>query len=804
MYWLRTFGGLGLDRDRMPVDGMVPQRKLLVLLATLAAHDSIGRERLMALFWPESERERARGSLKQALHTLRRQLSEPEIVLGSAELRLNADRISSDVRTFTEALARGDRQAAVEIYGGPFLDGVHLDGTLEFERWLDGQRERFAASHREALEWLATDATSRGDRPAAVGWWRRLQNADPLGGRAALGLVEALDANGDRAAALRHAAVHETLLRQELGISPDPAMVQLVQRLRAIAPPASDPPPQSIDAERHAPDDAPKSSESAGPVAASSTPAVGRSTVVVAAVMLLAVVFLAGMVLWNGPIGTRVAGVAGSSPRTPAPGNRVELASVAVLPFEDMSQAGDMEYLADGLAEEILTALAGIPQLRVSARTSSFYFKGRNLPAREIAELLGVDHLLEGSIRRTGDRVRITAQLIDAREDRHLWSRTFDPELDDVFGVQETIARTVANALRVEFTADTETVIRGSTGNPAAHDRYLLGHFHWNRRSAQDIMLAIRFFEEAAELDPGYARPWAGLALAYAIIPIGFTPPLPAAVARERLELAANRALELDPTLAEVHAARAISYHFEWRWADAEREFLRALELDPGYSTAHQWYGEHLAKTGRTAAGVAAMRRALQLDPFSLVIRNDLGMALFLDGQHDAARAAWLETIAMDPGFAIPHFFLHRLEILEGNLEAAEKAGRSWVGLTGAFPDGEITTLTRAIGRPDLVSEAMEILDRWEAGPAPRWLDIGFYRAQLGDTDGVFRALERGMDAREPMMAQIGTAPWLEHVRDDPRLATLVRQLGLAIRIGDGDSEARPYETRIADSLPLE
>jgi TolB-like protein/DNA-binding SARP family transcriptional activator/Flp pilus assembly protein TadD len=775
MYRLRTFGGLVLERDGVPADEMASQRKVLAVLACLAVHGSLGRDRLMALLWPDSDAARARGSLKQAVHSLRRQLAEPELLLGTAELRLNPARIESDVQLFHESVQRGAHDEAVALYGGPFLDGVHLEGTSEFERWVDGHRDGYAARFHASLEALALAADSRGDAVAATEWWRRLQGADPLSSRVALRLMEALERGGDPAGALRHARAHELLLMEDLGLPPDPAVSLMAARLSAAVP---RPAPTREDAATAPPAPARGAPPAATPATALAAPAAAtppatpsllawrRPAIPALMVLAMAGLLAAGVVLTNGRTASGLPAAAADEAR----------ASVAVLPLVDMSPDGDLEYLGDGIAEEILNTLAGIPGMRVPARTSSFHFRGSNQSVAEIAAALGVDHILEGSLRRDGHRIRVTAQLIEAGEDRHVWSRTFDSDFADVFAVQEEIARTVAEALRPRLNDGTRGLPRAV--DPAAHDLYLRGLFHWNRRSAPDLLLAVRFFEEATALDPDYARPWAGMALAYAVIPIGFSPQLPVAEARARLERAAHRALALDPTLAEVHAARAFSYHFQWRWEDAEREYLRAIELDPRNATAHQWYGEHLAKTGRGAEAVQAMRRALELDPLSLAIRNDLGLVLMFHRQFDAARDAWEETLRMDPGFAIPHYLLHRLALTQGRLEEAEEWGRRWAELTNAAPAGEIQTLVRAVGSPALRPQAMTILRGWAAAPNPRWLDIAFYRTQLGAEDQAIAALESGLSAGAPMMVQIGHAPWVDPLRDQPRFQRLVRQLG--------------------------
>jgi TolB-like protein/DNA-binding SARP family transcriptional activator/Tfp pilus assembly protein PilF len=780
MYRLRAFGGLVLERDGVRLDVVAGHRKALSLLAALAVHGSLGRERLMALLWPESDAGRAKGSLKQAVHLLRRQLSEPDLLVGTAELRLNPDRIESDVQLFARALDAGDVEAAVALYDGPFLDGVYLDGTPEFERWADERRAELAGRYARALEELAGGAEARGDPLAAAGWWRRREAADPFNGRVALRLMRALEAAGDRAAAVRHARAHDQLLRDELGIPADPAILDLAERLRSpatpglagasLAPSAPDrvlPPPPAFPVKT-----TPESVSTAaapGP-AASPEPVTSRRRLRLAAPLLVGALVLGGAILATA--GQRLRGDGARDSHVDG------IVSLAVLPFADISPDGDQEYFSDGITEEILNSLAGIPGLRVPARTTSFYFKGRNLPVSEIAALLGVDAVLEGSVRRSGDRVRITAQLIDGRADSHLWSETFDRDLEDVFAVQAEIAGIVAEALRVRMVAPTGSERPPPTRSAEAHDLYLRGLFHWNRRSATDLGLAVGFFEEATRIDPAYARAWAGLALAYAVIPIGFTPIMAPDEAWARMDAAADRALALDPTLAEAHAARAMSYHFQRRWDDAERQFRQALALNPDYATTHQWYGEHLAKTGRGDAGVAAVRRALELDPLSLVAHNDLGLVLLLNRRFPEAIAQWERTVAMDPGFAIPHYFLHRVHLLEGRLDAAEDAGRRWAELTGAMTADAVVTLSRAPGDPDARRAALGLLHERERDPAPRWLDLAFYYVVLDERDAALHALEEGLRARGPMMLQVGAAPWFDALRGDERMERLRREAG--------------------------
>jgi Tfp pilus assembly protein PilF len=383
--------------------------------------------------------------------------------------------------------------------------------------------------------------------------------------------------------------------------------------------------------------------------------------------------------------------------------------------------------------------------------------------------------VLEGSVHRAGDQLRITTRLIDARSDSHIWSQTFDRGIDDIFAVQAEIARTVATALKVRLVPGPQAAAP-PTRDIAAYERYLRGLFHWNRRSTQDVRQAILFFEQAIQLDSTYAQPYAGLALAHAVLQLQDAS-VSAADALAAVESAAARALALNPYLAEAHAARAYSYHWQWRWDDAEREFNQALSLNPAYATAHQWYGEHLTKMGRGREGEAEMRTALALDPLSLVIHNDLGIVLMLSGRFDEAIAQLERVHAMDPAFSIPLQVLHRVHLLTGDAAAAADAGRRWAELSGVADPADIELLARATRDTLLLAGATEVLERWSRGPAPRWSDIAMYYALMHEHDRSIMALQRAFESRTPMLAQLKVAAWLDPLRSDPRVIAVLRQM---------------------------
>jgi adenylate cyclase len=326
--------------------------------------------------------------------------------------------------------------------------------------------------------------------------------------------------------------------------------------------------------------------------------------------------------------------------------------SIAVLPFMNMSEDPANEYFSDGIAEELLNLLAKVPGLQVAARTSSFAFKGRNEDASDIARRLRVGPVLEGSVRRVGDRVRITAQLIESGEGFHLWSESYDRELADVFAVQDEIARAIVTALEAELGlgANTDLARASVTRDPRAHDLYLLGLRDWYRRGDGSLRAALERFREAIRLDPDYAPAHAGLALTYAVLPMYGDFPVDQAVRGGKA--AASRAHELRPDLPEAYAALGqIAQNWEWDWLAAEQAYGRALELNPNYATAHMWRCELLTILGRHEEALRACRQGLALDPLAPVAHNQYGSALIWAAQHVEGRAAITRAIEFDPGF---------------------------------------------------------------------------------------------------------------------------------------------------------
>jgi serine/threonine-protein kinase len=420
--------------------------------------------------------------------------------------------------------------------------------------------------------------------------------------------------------------------------------------------------------------------------------------------------------------------------------------SVAVLPFADLS-GGANEYLGDGMAETLISALSGVEGLRVAARTSAFSFKGRHEDVRAIGQALGVTTVLEGSVQRAGERLRITAQLVNARDGFQLWSASFDRDVSDVFAVQDEVARAVVAALEVELVsgADAEVVELG-TRNVAAYNAYLEGRFFWNRRTTRDIESSAVYFHDAIAADSGWA------------------------------ENAARRALRLDEDLSEAHTALAAILEMRGRLDEAATSFRRAIEFDPRYPTARQWYGTYLARVGRVEEGLAQMRVAAELDPLSLVILTELGELLALAGRETEATAQYERLLALYPDAYLAHYFAGLYFLSRRDFDrAADLLGRSVAGASGDSVEGR--RIAAGVRDPDrrravLVGVA-DTATRPEVAAAA-------HRA-FGDDAAAVEAVERAVDGA------FFERVYLPHVLSvlGPELAATPRVRGAVARLAE-------------------
>jgi TolB-like protein/class 3 adenylate cyclase/Tfp pilus assembly protein PilF len=455
--------------------------------------------------------------------------------------------------------------------------------------------------------------------------------------------------------------------------------------------------------------------------------------------------------------------------------------SVAVLPFTNMSPSAENEYFSDGVTEEILALLARIEGLKVISRTSIMRYKGTDKPMRQIGEELGVASILEGSVRQAGQRVRITAQLIDTASDEHLWADRYDRDLEDIFAIQTDVAERIVEALRVRLTPQEQARLgEQPTENIEAYQSYLKGRHFLSRRTEATIRQAIEWFRKAVTADPSFAQAWAGLADAYAVLP-GYSAISPQEACAEA-RAAAGRALALDPGLGEAHAALGLAAETEWNWEEAEREYRRALELAPGYATAYHWYGNFLYSRGRMDEALAALRRALELDPVSLPVHMAMGNVLLYDRRIDEAIDFYGKGIEMDPGYVTAH---HNLANLHLSQRRFEDAIAEWETVSRLAPERLPS---------DLVAELREGYASggergfWEAyleGLRSRptlWVreyDMPMAYAQLGRIDEAFALIDELLAERSAVANQIPIDPLFDPLRSDPRYEKVLEQLGL-------------------------
>ena len=457
-----------------------------------------------------------------------------------------------------------------------------------------------------------------------------------------------------------------------------------------------------------------------------------------------------------------------------------QIRSLVVLPFQNVSGDPAQDYLADGVTDLLITHLARLDSVRVISRTSAMHYKNSHQKLPEIARELDVDAVVEGTVSRTADHVRINAQLIDARHDRHLWAEVFERNAHDLLALQGELARTIAD--QVANRTDPQHPIRMQTKqvNPEAYESYLKGRHFWNKRTEEGNLKAIEFFEEAIAKQPDYAQAYAGLADAYAML--GWAPPaqFPRTETMAQARAAALKALEIDETVAEAHASLAsVSMIYDWNWPVAEKEFRRAIELDPGYATAHHWYAFYCAARGRTEDALAEIRIAKKLDPLSQIINEDTAHLLYFARRYDEAIEQSRRNLEMDPTYAAAHAtagfaYLGKQQYAESvaELETA-------VRLSGGEP-GTMAVLGIAYSQAGRGADARKIMEQLTTAHYRPVLKVAWLYAALGDRNRAFAWAEKFYQARSPEFFTLRVLPLLDPWRPDPRFQDLVRRVGLA------------------------
>jgi tetratricopeptide (TPR) repeat protein len=433
------------------------------------------------------------------------------------------------------------------------------------------------------------------------------------------------------------------------------------------------------------------------------------------------------------------------------------------------------------MTDELITDLAQISALRVISRTSVMVYKGARKPLPQIARELNVDAVVEGTVLRSGDQVRITAQLIEASTDKHIWSQSYEGELRDTLALQNRVAGAIADQIRINLTPREQAALKNvKVVNPDAYESYLKGRYFWNKRTADGLKVALAYFKQAIDEDPKYAQAYSGLADTYALLGDWQYAVMTPKEAFPKAKAAAIKALELDSTLGEAHNSLAFVLEgFDWDFDSAGKEFQRAIELNPGYATAHHWYAWHLSLVGRFDEAIAEMRKAENLDPLSLIINADLAELLGLAHSYDESIRQSRKTIEMDPNFALAHNQLAQAYLQKQMYDEAVAELQEAVKLSGGGPTC-IANLARAYVASGKRKEAVKLLSDLKRRSNPGYsnaAEIAMIYASLGDTDQAMNWLEKGYEER--FNPGVLLRPGFDPLRSDSRFQNLVHRIGL-------------------------
>lgn len=465
-------------------------------------------------------------------------------------------------------------------------------------------------------------------------------------------------------------------------------------------------------------------------------------------------------------------------------GTAAGVASIAVLPFEPLTDSPEDAYLGLGMADALITRLSNLHGLIVRPTSAVRRYTEEHRDAVAIGRELKVDAVLDGTLQRSGNMLRVSVQLVGVGTAAPLWAKSFDAEAADVFTLQDSLSQRLASELELQLTGQERArLTRRATENAAAYEAYVRGRFFWNRRNEEGLAKAIGSFRQAIQLDPGFALAHAGLADCYVLLPI-FGSVAPGQAFPQAKEAAA-RALELDATLAEAHTSLAYAHaSYDWDFEAASRGFERAIALNPGYPTAHQWYGFMLAALGRHREAEAELRRAVELDPLSLVINTDLGMVLYFARRHEAAAEQFRRTLELDPGFAYAHFGLGHADLELGRRDEAVAELRQAAELSEGSPLMQ-AAYGYALGTSGRAPEARQILADLSARARRGYVEashFAFLHIGLGEKELALEWLAKACEERSRFVIFLSTWPIYDSLRDEPGWGALVERVGLGRR----------------------
>ncbi|MEM7414317.1 MAG: BTAD domain-containing putative transcriptional regulator [Gemmatimonadota bacterium] len=755
MIRLILLGGARLERDGAPLDGPASQRQRLTVLAFLAASGGTAtREEVLTVLWPEGDPQKNRHALSNALYGIRSALGDDVLSASGEALTLNADLIESDVAHFERAIANGELEAAHELYGGRFLSGVGA-ASVDFERWVEGVQDRLHAAHQEVLEALAERALHAGDARAAAQWWRRFANADPWSTRGALGLMRSLEASGDPSGALMHARTHTTLMREELEADPDASVVALEEAIRdRMAQPKEETAP-----EPPGPEPGPR----AGVDDAEDAPAARSTTRATVGVVGVAAV-LAGL-FWI---------VASATTGPPAVQT---FRSLAVLPLDNLSPGAGDEYFADGMTEVLTAELSRLDSLSVVSRTSASRYVGSGLSMPEIANELSVEALIEGSVFRAGDQVRVTVQLIDGETDVHVWAESYEATAEEPIALQRRVAREIASAISLRLTnAETNRLATGPDVGQEAQEAFLRGLTLGRRFTRTDMRDAIAEYHRALELAPDFPDAAAMLGVSYWLLTqplVGLTPTEGMPNARRWAE----RGLELDPQSADALSTLGwVSLFYDRDTEAASRFFERAIEVQPEWAVGHNGLSFARLVRGDEEGAISSARTAAGSTPYDLSFRTSLAEVLYYLGRYDDTAAEVDAIIAEDPSFVRAYEVRRWVHEMRGEWREASEALQTTLALLGeTSPMEDVGPVTRTeywawrVARLEGLNEVSGSLTGVLAGAY----------AQLGDAERALELLAEAIDERSGQIALLDVDPAWDPIRNEAGFQALRRRAGL-------------------------
>jgi TolB-like protein/DNA-binding winged helix-turn-helix (wHTH) protein/Tfp pilus assembly protein PilF len=460
-----------------------------------------------------------------------------------------------------------------------------------------------------------------------------------------------------------------------------------------------------------------------------------------------------------------------------------QIKSLVVLPFENLSGDKEQQYFTDGMTDELIAHLAKIRSLRVISRTSSMEYKDAHKPLSQIARDLKVDAVVEGTVLRSGDRVRITAELVQVATDRHLWAETYESQLGDVLGLQSRVASAIVNEIRVNLTPEEQKRLASSRSvSSESYENYLKGRYYWNKRSQEGLTKAIDYFQLAIEKDPNYALAYAGLADCYSIIGSAIVGTVPSQEVAPKAKAAAMKALQLDDTLAEAQTSLAtVRFNYDWDWAGAADGFRQSIELNPGYATAYQRYSLYLMAMGRTTESLAQMTRARELEPLSISMNFSLGWRLYMARKYDEAIEQLQNTLDMDPNFALPRMVLGQAYEQKNAYPKAVAELQKAIAISHDSPQ-MVGALGHTYGASGNRSEAEKVLAHLMEQTKKEYVSpfyVALVYAGMNENDKAIDWLEKAYSDRSNAIVFSKVDPQLDPLRSHPRFQSLLQRLAL-------------------------